>query len=251
MESLGVSVSSVAVTSRSSARRWRFASGFLFFGALTVVAGYYVPLRREAAKLRVQSASLERDLDQTRLELAHALTRPREPAPAAAAPPVCTATAQSAALASQVEQRTRKLEAKLGERFAELLRAETLSVSSAGDRVSVAVSSSQLFAGGSLELSASGRKLWCELSRSILEEFDGQLRVTGYYGKPRVAEPALLRRFASPWELSAARAARAVDVLVRECKAPAERFLVVGYGPRAAGALGENVAFEFIWATAD
>jgi flagellar motor protein MotB len=80
-----------------------------------------------------------------------------------------------------------------------------------------------------------------------MAEFDGQLRITGYYGKPRIVEPALSKRYASPWELSAARAARTVDVLVRDCHTPAERFLAVGYGPRAAGPLGENIAFEFIF----
>lgn len=91
----------------------------------------------------------------------------------------------------------------------------------------------------------------CGVSTQIMAEFAGQLRVTGYYGKPRIVEPALARRYGTPWELSAARAARAVDVLVRDCQAPTERFLVVGYGPRAAGPLGENVAFEFIFTSTD
>ncbi|MEY4547295.1 MAG: hypothetical protein RL685_3490 [Pseudomonadota bacterium] len=256
-------------SARSSARRWRFASGFLFFGALTVVAGYYLPLRREAVRLRTDSAQLRRDLDQTQRELAAELTRPREataPARAPAATPASlsltpgvpsTPTAADPAApgpprpAREDEQRAAKqrierLERRLDQHFGDLTRAQQLSVSSAADRVSVAVTSSRLFDANTIEVGAKGRTLLCELSQQIMSDYQGQLRVTGYYGKPRISEPALQRRYKTPWELSAARAARAVDVLVRDCKAPAERFLAVGYGPRAAGPLGENVAFEFI-----
>jgi chemotaxis protein MotB len=251
-----------AVTARSTARRWRFASGFLFFGALTVVAGYYVPLRREAGKLRVEEASLRRELEQTRLELSQALTR----APASAtragavdAPPAdgtpavekAASPASASDPAARFQARIERLSARLRERFAELSQAQTLSISSAGDRVSVAIANAQLFPAGSLELAKDGRTLLCDVAQTIMAEFNGQLRVTGYYGKPRVMEPVLSRRYPTPWELSAARAARAVEVLVRQCNAPPERFLVVGYGPRAAGPLGENVAFEFIFSDAD
>ena len=255
-----------AVTARSSARRWRFASGFLFFGALTVVAGYYVPARREARKLRVEQAGLQRDLAAARFELGQALANASAAAKPAAAAALGSATAdadraeasaKAAApapandLATRVRPRIDRLEARLHERFSDPSRAETLSISSAGDRVSVAIAIAQLFPAGNLEVAESGRTLLCQLAQTIMAEFNGQLRITGYYGKPRIVEPELRRRYATPWELSAARAARAVDVLVRQCQAPAERFLVVGYGPRAAGPLGENVAFEFIFTEAD
>lgn len=233
-------LSSVTVTARSSARRWRFASGFLFFGALTVVAGYYVPLRREAGRLRAEGDSLRSELSQTRSQLQQALARAPEPAPAEGAP-------KNGELAARARPRIERLDARLRERFGELARSQQLSLASASDRMSVAIANARLFSGASLEISESGRALLCDLAQTVMAEFDGQLRVTGYYGKPRIVEPALSKRYASPWELSAARAARAVDVLVRDCRAPAERFLAVGYGPRAAGPLGENVAFEFIF----
>jgi flagellar motor protein MotB len=255
-------------SARSSARRWRFASGFLFFGALTVVAGYYLPLRRETVRLRADSAQLRRELDQTQRELATELTRPREAAPArppaatpaslsltpgvaSAAPPGSSERTAHEDKQRAVKQRIERLEKRLDQRFGELSRAQQLSLSSAGDRVSVAVASSRLFTANSVDVGAQGRSLLCELSEQITSDYQGQLRVTGYYGKPRIAEPVLQRRYRTPWERSAARAARAVDVLVRDCKAPAERFLAVGYGPRAAGPLGENVAFEFIVGESD
>lgn len=254
-------------SARRSARRWRFASGFLFFGALTVVAGYYVPLRRETARLRGDAVELRRELDQTQRELARELTRPRDPPPprtAAATPASLSLTpgvpgapspaAERSAREEQeraVRQRIERLEKQLAQRFAELERSQQLSVSSAGDRVSVAVASPRLFMPNTVDVGAKGRTLLCELAAQIMNDYHGQLRVTGYYGKQRVSEPALQRRYKTPWELSTARAARAVDVLVRDCKAPVERFLAVGYGPRAAGPLGENVAFEFIVGDAD
>jgi flagellar motor protein MotB len=232
---------------QSSARRWRFACGFLFFGTLTVVVGYYVPLRREALRLRTEQTALRRQLEQT--------TRALEAVPAAnpAAPAGPPAAPEGAASPNpgDVAQRIERLDARLRSQFAELTQQRQLNVSSAGDRVSVAVALPLLFPGGAPKMSAGGRKLLCQLAKSIMTDFSGQLRVTGYYGKPRIVEPRLLRRYATPWQLSAARAAQAVDVLERDCRAPTERFLVVGYGPRSAGPLGENVAFEFIFAPGD
>jgi flagellar motor protein MotB len=231
----------MTVTARSSARRWRFASGFLFFGALTVVAGYYLPLRREAGRLRAERESLRGELARARAEMKQAVAQPPAAAPAAAAvPDGFDATARARA-------RIERLDARLRERFGELARSQKLSVASASDRMSVAIANGQLFSGSSLDVSSAGRSLLCDVAQTIMAEFEGQLRITGYYGKPRISEPALSKRYASPWELSAARAARAVAVLVLGCGAPAERFLAVGYGPRAAGPLGENVAFEFIF----
>lgn len=236
---------------RSSARFWRFASGFLFFGTLTVVAGYYVPLRREAIRLRTEQAAL-------RLELGE-LKRAEPGAPRASSPAAATAPAPGAALPEsaarpspgQVAQRRERLEAHLSSEFAELIQQRRLAVSSAGDRMSVAVASPLLFPGGAPQMSRGGRTLLCQLAKSIMADFSGQLRITGYYGKARIVEPRLARRYGTPWQLSAARAAQAVDVLERDCQAPTERFLVVGYGPRSAGPLGENVALEFIFADVD
>ena len=79
----------------------------------------------------------------------------------------------------------------------------------------------------------------------ILGSFKGQLRVTGYFGKDKLARRAA-RLYESPWELSADQAAAAADVMERRCGAPRNRFLVVGYGPRPAGPIGESVAMEFV-----
>jgi flagellar motor protein MotB len=244
--------SSGRAQARSSARFWRFASGFLFFATLTVVAGYYVPLRREAIRLRAEQTALRRQLEETTRALeAVPAASPSAQVPSATAPAAATQNGAAQPNAGDIAQRREHLEASLRSQFAELIQQRQLNVSSAGDRVSVAVASSLLFPGGAPQMSTGGRTLLCQLAKSIMADFSGQLRITGYYGKPRIVEPRLARRYATPWQLSAVRAAQAVAVLERDCRAPTERFLVVGYGPRSAGPLGENVAMEFIFAGSD
>ena len=125
-----------------------------------------------------------------------------------------------------------------------------LVVSSAGDRVSVAIAVSGLFSARET-VTESGRTLLCELAKTIMAEYKGQIRVTGYYGSSKIDDPVLAARHPSPWHLAAARASSAAAVLERDCAMPTERFQVVSYGPRAAGPLGENVAFEFVFSPGD
>jgi flagellar motor protein MotB len=236
-------------TAQGSARRWRFAAGFCAVAAFTVIVGYYVPLRREAIRLRTEqqassesAASARAALAQKDLELSALQAQNREL--------VTSLDTQKAALSS-VRQRIEKLKETLTAQFSRLHQAKLLTVASAGDRVSIAVAAPVLFADQRPVITSNGRSLLCQLSKSIMDEFGGQIRVTGYYGKPSIKEPSLARRYATPWELSAVRAAAAMDVLEKGCAAPTDRFLVVGYGPRAAGPLGENVALEFVFAAGE
>ena len=227
-----------------SVRRWRVASSFLAIVSFTVIAGFYIPLHREAKELRderqaihEQHAALRRDVEASQLELHRSQQQNKQ---------LMGELDVQKSLLDQVKQRIEKLKEMLSTKFGQLSQAKMLSVSSAGDRVSVAIAAPILFSPNGPELRKDGRILLCQLSKAIMAEFSGQIRVTGYYGKSRIDEPALAERHASTWELSSARAARAVDTLDKDCGAPTDRFLVVGYGPRAAGPLGENVALEFI-----
>jgi flagellar motor protein MotB len=227
-----------------SVRRWRVASSFLAIVTFTVIAGYYIPLDREAKQLRSdlqttqqEHAALRRDVDASQRELRRSQEQNKQ---------LVGELDVQKSLLDQVKQRIEKLKEVLSAKFGPLSQAKMLTVSSAGDRVSIAIAIPVLFSPNGPEVKKDGRILLCKLSKAIMAEFSGQIRVTGYYGKPRIDEPALAERHASTWELSAARAARAVDVLEKDCGAPTDRFLVVGYGPRAAGPLGENVALEFI-----
>jgi flagellar motor protein MotB len=232
--------------SAGSVRRWRFASGFCAVATFTVIVGFYVPLRRETLRLRSEQHALTESTAAARValtakerELGEVRAREQE---------LQTALEAQQGTVARARERIDKLKETLTSQFSRLHQAKLLTVASADDRVSVAVAAPVLFANHRPIVTANGRALLCDLVKSIMAEFTGQIRVTGYYGKATIAERELARRYATPWELSAVRAAAAVDVLEKSCQAPIDRFLAVGYGPRAAGPLGENVALEFVFA---
>lgn len=211
-----------------------------------MIVGYYVPLRRETLRLRTEHRALSEgastaraDLARAESELAAARARARE---------LESSLEEQKGTLEKTQDRIDKLKERLTAQFSRLHQAKLLTVASAADRVSVAVAASVLFADHRPIVTANGRSLLCDLAKTIMDDFAGQIRVTGYYGKPDIAERELARRYATAWELSAVRAAAAVDALEKTCRAPTDRFLAVGYGPRAAGPLGENVALEFVFA---
>jgi flagellar motor protein MotB len=228
--------------------RWRVASAFCALVTVTVIVGYYVPTYREAARLRAEREALEAHraasdaaLDQMQRDFARLSSESLEMRRELEA-----LKAESAGVARRIE----KLERLLSAQFARLVQAEMMVVSSAVDRVSVALAVPALFSPRD-RLTKSGRSLLCQLTKTIMSEYKGQIRVTGYYGKPRLASGDGGWRARTPWHLAAARASSAAEALEQDCQAPAERFFVVSYGPRAAGPLGENVALEFIFRPED
>jgi flagellar motor protein MotB len=231
-----------------SVYRWRVASGFCAIVTFTVIVAYYVPLYREARQLRLERDALRSreaahsaELAQARAELAQSRTRAEQLSSERDLPQRATA---------RVLERIEKLERLLSTQFGRLAREKMLMISSAGDRVSVAMAVPALFSARDA-VTPSGRTLLCELAGTIMAEYKGQLRVTGYYGSERIEDRTLAARHATPWHLAAARAASAASVLERDCRSPTDRFLVVSYGPRAAGPLGENVALEFVFSPED
>jgi flagellar motor protein MotB len=232
----------------ASAYRWRVASGFCAVVTFTVVVAYYVPLYREALQLRATRDALRASeaaagaaLASARAELAQSRERVEQLEREVDSPRTASA---------RVLERIEKLQRLLSAQFGRLAREKMLAVSSAGDRVSVAVAVPALFSAREA-VTPSGRTLLCELARTIMGQYKGQIRVTGYHGAARIKDPTLAARHATPWHLAAARAASATSVLERDCGATMDRFLVVSYGPRAAGPLGENVALEFVFRPED
>jgi flagellar motor protein MotB len=232
----------------TSVYRWRVASGFCAVVTFTVVVAYYVPLYRQTRVLRAEHEAL---LSNQAAALA-AIERSR----AALEGSQARVTQLQQALDSpksaneNVLERIEKLSRLISAQFGRLAREKMLMVSSAGDRVSVALAVSALFSARDA-VTPSGRVLLCELARTILGQFKGELRVTGYYGAREIGDRTLAARHRTPWHLAAARAASAASVLEGDCQTPPERFLVVSYGPRAAGPLGENVALEFVFRPED
>ncbi len=241
-------MSSSGTGTAATTYRWRIASAFCAIVTFTVIAGYYVPAYREAARLHLERealqsaqasalsalAALRADLGRTQAQIERLRLE------------LDTPRSQS----TKVRERIEKLERRLSAQFGRLAQGKMMVVSSAGDRVSVALAVPALFSARD-RLTSNGRSLLCELAKTIMLEFNGQIRVTGYYGKQRVVDATLAGRHPTPWHLSAARASSAADALEHGCGAPADRFFVVGYGPRPAGPLGENVALEFVFRPED
>jgi flagellar motor protein MotB len=232
----------------ASAHRWRVASGFFAIVTFTVIAGYYLPTYREAARLRVERETLqaEQAASNAALEQLRTVLARREAENEQLRRVVDASKGDSAEVARRIE----KLERLLSAQFGRLIQAEMMVVSSASDRMSVALAVPALFSTRD-RLTKSGRTLLCELAKTIMSEYKGQVRVTGYYGKPRLERADTGPRGATPWHLSAARASSAAEALTADCGSPDDRFFVVSYGPRAAGPLGENLALEFIFKPED
>ncbi|HTV24976.1 MAG TPA: hypothetical protein VMG12_40060, partial [Polyangiaceae bacterium] len=117
----------------ASAYRWMLVTGFSAVVTFTVIAGYYLPAQREAARLRSERQKLDADhataLEQLRTELDQRL---RENAGLKR-----ELEAQKSA-GALVGERIEKLERLLSAQFNRLLQAKMMVVSSAPDRVSVA-----------------------------------------------------------------------------------------------------------------
>lgn len=229
-------------------RRWQIACAICAALLIAVSLGYAWPLRREVSRLR----DAEHGMDEREREALAALAETREDLSRTESRlgRLEEDTRDAEATATDVRRRLEKLERVLSTQFGRLARADMLLVSSAGDRLSVALAVPALFPLGRTVVTANGRALLCELAQTILQHHDGQLRVSAYYGKPAIAEPSLAR-YGSPWQLSAARAASAAAVLERDCEVAAERVYAVAYGPRAPGPLGENVALELVLSQRD
>ncbi len=235
---------------RRSLYRWRIAFGFCAIATFTVIVGFHLPLRREAVQLRLEQ---QRTLaERMSTEQVNALAAGKHSVDEAALAAVRAENQRltqehtlRASAEAGIQKRIEKLKDVVSERFAPLVQAKQIALSSAGDRVSVAVAMPVLFPQGRSEVGKDGRALLCQLASSIMAHYGGQIRVTGYYGKTGIGESTLSRGYATSWELSAARAASSTAVLEQGCGASQQRFLAVAYGPRAAGPLGPNVALEF------
>jgi flagellar motor protein MotB len=222
------------------------AAGFCAIATFTVVVGYYVPTYREAVRLRGEQQALvaERAASSAALDRAAAELAKSQAENATLGRELAAAKHDDIRVRESIERLQRVLSAQFGR----LVRAKMMLVSSASDRVSVALAVPALFSARE-RLTPNGRELLCQLSKLIMGEFKGQIRVTGYHGKDEV--DATSARRMTPWHLAGQRAASAADALEHDCNVPPDRFFVVSYGPRAAGPLGENVALEFIFRPED
>ncbi|TQV84195.1 flagellar motor protein MotD [Exilibacterium tricleocarpae] len=117
-----------------------------------------------------------------------------------------------------------QLSDQFSDQFAELIDAELVRVNSNEFWLQVELKSSILFPSGSAEPGARALVIFEEMA-AMLEGFDNPVQVEGFTDSIPISN----QRYASNWELSAARAAAVVKLLAGGGVAP-QRLSAVGYG---------------------
>lgn len=138
-------------------------------------------------------------------------------AAAAAAPRIdetAAAADERAALAERIRTAVSNADAAGGVEVSETAQGVVVSLPEAG-----------AFPLGQADLSQAARRVIRELADVLLTE-DGEIRVEGHTDNAPIATS----RFASNWELSAARATEVIRFLIAQGAIPAERLSAGGYG---------------------
>lgn len=131
---------------------------------------------------------------------------------------------QLAAVEQEIRERNQIYEEVLT-RFRSLIDAGRLSVSIARGRMVINLPQDILFASGSADLGADGRRVLAEVAQVLAEFEDRTFQVEGHTDDQPISTP----QFPSNWELSAARALSVVKLLV-DNGVPAENLSGAGYG---------------------
>jgi len=130
----------------------------------------------------------------------------------------------SRAAVQRAQRQLGNVAARLEDALAPLVKARLITVKRAELWLEVEINSDILFDTGSAELDASAREVLAKMAE-VLEGTPNPVRVEGYTDN----RPINTVQFPSNWELSAARAASVVHLLVARGVAP-ERLAMVGYG---------------------
>jgi len=142
---------------------------------------------------------------------------------------------QLSAIEQEIRERNQIYEEVLN-RFRSLIDAGRLSVSIARGRMVINLPQDILFASGSADLGAEGRRTLAEVAGVLAEFTDRSFQVEGHTDD----RPISTSQFPSNWELSAARALSVVKVLVAQ-GVPAENLSGAGYGEYHPVAMNETV----------
>jgi len=142
---------------------------------------------------------------------------------------------QLSAIEQEIRERNQIYEEVLN-RFRSLIDAGRLSVSISRGRMVINLPQDILFASGSADLGADGRRTLGEVAEVLAEFTDRSFQVEGHTDD----RPISTSQFPSNWELSAARALSVVKVLVAQ-GVPAENLSGAGYGEYHPVAVNETV----------
>jgi len=142
---------------------------------------------------------------------------------------------QLSAIEQEIRERNQIYEEVLS-RFRSLIDAGRLSVSIARGRMVINLPQDILFASGSADLGADGRRTLAEVAGVLAEFQDRRFQVEGHTDD----RPISTAQFPSNWELSAARALSVVKLLVAQGVSP-ENLSGAGYGEYHPVAVNETV----------
>jgi chemotaxis protein MotB len=124
----------------------------------------------------------------------------------------------------QIDKATATYQA-LRESLAPELSSGELEIAQIHDRIQVRAVDKLLFDSGSIELKAAGKKVLAKVAAGMKDRADSEIRVEGHTDNV----PIKSSRFASNWDLSAARAI-AVAKFLASSGVPEERLGATGYG---------------------
>ncbi len=138
-------------------------------------------------------------------------------------------------LAAQVAKREQELQAlqSTQDELAGKLQAEidkgNVAISQSKGQIVVDLVDKILFPSGEAELADSGKEILRQVGEIFLKVPDKVIQVGGHTDDVPIS-PKLMERFASNWELSAARALNVVHFLEDDVKVPGARLMPAGFG---------------------
>lgn len=117
----------------------------------------------------------------------------------------------------------------LREQLREEIAAGDVTVEERDGRIAVRLADQILFAAGRAELSARGQAVLRRVATSLRRMQERSIQVEGHTDSTPLGGEAA-ERFATNWELSAARATNVVRFLAESCEIPGERLIAAGFG---------------------
>jgi chemotaxis protein MotB len=210
--------------SKPRGSRWgRVFTGLLVLGFGTFVAAYYLPLYRAQQKLSDQY----RELSQKSQSLSDGASK--------AQADLKTVSAERDQLQAEHDQRdhAQKNDASEQQRAHDAVSAKldkaikknAAAVVSDGSTLIVALDSALLFQPQKLDLAPSAVSLLCDVLKSAAAK---SVMVSDALAPGAALPAALAKTFATPWALSAARAAAVAEALVDKCSLPAAQLSATG-----------------------
>ena len=211
---------------------WKAWLGFLILLGAAVAFGKYIYLPLRATKLQLQRLSAKlRDAEARAADLQ------------AKQDLMASELAQSVAEREKAETELKRLQGELSAQLEPEIHAGSISIKRRGNELVVDVAEQILFDSGQAELNEGGHRVLDELGKSLLALRGYTIQVGGHTDNARVTNPQTQQKFATNWELSAARATDVVRYLEEHGKIPGERLVAAGfsqYRPGASNATAEG-----------